>query len=227
MMFWGSEIVVSATLDLVSESKIWKLIAMNVGPVIKAFQLQSSHSYLPEVPHRGVVITQFQNKCESHLKALFLVSCKLHVSPKKLLFLPIQLEGISSLSLQTPPPPWPFSMSTETLAFSTLKLFQLPGDYTLASQKFIPGKDLRNKPPSSSLRRGELSPPGLWLAQSGNEVSAAQTLAVPSRFFLFCLPSPLPLGCSSKQGQILPLYMPSFSVFPPPDVSLPTHWLQN
>lgn len=110
------------------------------------FHLQSSFLYLPGVPHRGGVTTQFQD----YMKAL--IRCLLcpRLVPRNCHFAHTGAGCLSFRSLSAPPPPWPFSLPTEMPSFSSLKPSQLITpwcDHSLESQKFIAGEDLRNKPP--------------------------------------------------------------------------------
>lgn len=87
--------MVSATLDLVSENQTRKCTAMSHEPMGQLLKHPSFHpatdiclGSLTEV-----VMTQFQDKCKCHLKALLLVSFKPQERPKKLLSLPITSRG--------------------------------------------------------------------------------------------------------------------------------------
>lgn len=90
-----------------------------------------------------------------------MVSFKLQAGFQKLLFLPMQVDGLSFLSLQILPLLSPISLPSETPQVS-LSSYPLPGVMThLESQKFVTREDLTSKLPNPSFReRKSLVPHG-------------------------------------------------------------------
>lgn len=192
-----SEIVVSAILDLVSENQNWKPNSPALmGQWLKCSSFSPAGCICVSSP-TGVLwrrSSQIKGKAIGKPSDACLLSPRL--VPRNCHFAHT-VEGLFFPRLPTPRPPWPFSLSTEAPSFSTLKPSQritLWCDYTLDSQKFIAGKDLRNKPPSPSLRRWELSPLGSVTAQSHAGIAKRlqpHHLDFPSRALPLLPPPPL------------------------------------